>query len=74
MGDRVLRLKVSGMTCDGCRRAVMSAVLSVPGVQSVEVRLETGSVLVWGDDSLDDAVVTAAIEDAGFAVAPDFGA
>lgn len=74
MSGRQLRLKVSGMSCEGCRRAVFSAVMSVPGARGAEVRLETGEVFVTGDDGLNSAAVLAAIENAGFDVAPDCGA
>lgn len=74
MGERMLRLTVLGMTCDGCRRAVMAAVMSVPGTVDAEVSLETGRVIVRGDKSLDRVAVAVAIADAGFEIAPDIGA
>jgi len=74
MGEQVVRLRVLGMTCEGCRRAVISAIMAQRGVQTAEVSLESGQVVVRGDGSLDRAAVAAAIGDAGFDVAPDDGA
>jgi copper chaperone CopZ len=56
---------VPGMTCDHCTRAVEGAISSVPGVQSVEVDLETKLVTIRGD-ALSDTALRAAIEQAGY--------
>jgi copper chaperone CopZ len=74
MGEQVVRLRVVGMTCEGCRRAIISAIMAQPGAQSVEVSLESGQVVVKGDGSLNRATVAGAIADAGFDIAPDNGA
>ena len=39
-------LKVGGMSCEHCVRAVTDAVGSIAGVESVKVSLETGSAEV----------------------------
>lgn len=59
------RYLVDGMTCDHCVSAVTSEVTAVPGVSGVEVDLPTASVLVQGE-SLDDAAIRSAIEEAGY--------
>ena len=59
---------VPGMTCGHCRTAVSEEVSAVPGVESVEVDLETKLVTVRGD-ALDDAALRAAIEEAGYEAA-----
>lgn len=59
---------VPGMTCDHCKRAVSAELGSVPGVSAVEVDLDTKLVTVRGD-SLADAVLRAAIEEAGYEAA-----
>ena len=56
---------VPGMSCEHCTRAVGGALSSVPGVRSVEVDLETKRVTISGD-SLSDAVLRAAIAEAGY--------
>ena len=59
---------VPGMSCGHCKSAVEEAVGAVPGVEAVEVDLDTKRVDVRGE-SLDEAAVRAAIEDAGYDVA-----
>jgi copper chaperone len=59
---------VAGMHCGHCERAVRAGVAAVSGVASVEVDLETKLVTITGD-SLDDAALRAAIEDAGYEAA-----
>jgi copper chaperone len=64
----MLRLKVTGMTCGHCVRAVTEAVESVaPGTQ-VDISLETGALGIAGE--ADAGRVIAAIEDAGYAAEP----
>lgn len=45
----MLKLKVTGMTCDHCVRAVTSALRKVSNVQGVAVHLATGDVEIQGD-------------------------
>ena len=59
---------VPDMTCAHCKAAVGSELEAVPGVLEVEVDLETKLVVVRGD-GLDDAVLRAAIEAAGYEAA-----
>ena len=59
---------VTGMTCSHCADAVTSEVSAVPGVSSVDVTVETGTVVVHGE-KLDDQAVRAAIDEAGYEVA-----
>ena len=63
----MLRLSVSGMSCDHCVAAVTRAVRAVPGAAHVQVDLAGGEVTVGGDP--DPAAVRAAIEDEGYGVA-----
>ena len=57
---------VSGMTCEGCVRAVTAAIeRAVPGA-TVAVDLAAGRVTVDGGD---DSRIAQAVDDAGF----DFG-
>lgn len=59
---------VSGMTCDHCVRAVTDEVSGVEGVDSVSVDLASGRVTVESQGDVDDAAVTAAVEEAGYEV------
>jgi copper chaperone CopZ len=56
------------MSCDHCEQAVAGEVLSVEGVDGVDVDLETKLVTVSGA-MLDDTAIRAAIEDAGYEAA-----
>jgi copper chaperone CopZ len=59
---------VTGMTCAHCVAAVTEEVSAVPGVEHVSVTLESGTLLVRGDEVSDDAV-RAAVAEAGYTVA-----
>jgi copper chaperone len=58
---------VVGMTCGHCEKAVAEEVGQVAGVQSVDVSASEGRLVVRGDDSVADADVIAAVEEAGYA-------
>ena len=60
---------VTGMTCGHCVASVTEEVEEIPGVENVEVVLETGSLTITSSDPIDDAAVQAAVEDAGYALA-----
>ena len=62
--------KVVGMTCGHCVAAVTSEVSKLGGVTSVDVDLTTGIVAVESDHPVDPGSFAAAIDEAGFAVAP----
>ncbi len=61
----VITYRVPRMHCEHCKRAVTEEVSSVPGVESVEVELDTKLVVVRGE-SLDDRALRAAIDEAGY--------
>jgi copper chaperone CopZ len=60
--------RVPDMSCGHCREAVSRELLSVAGVESVDVDLDTKLVVVRGE-GLDDARLRAAIGDAGYEAA-----
>jgi len=60
---------VVGMTCSHCVGAVTEEVTAVPGVQDVDVDLDTGGLTVTSDTDVDDSAVRAAVEEAGYQVA-----
>lgn len=60
---------VTGMTCGHCVASVTEEVQEVPGVESVDVVLETGQVTVTSTEPLDEAVVRTAVEEAGYQLA-----
>ncbi|WP_433362367.1 heavy-metal-associated domain-containing protein [Streptosporangium sp. CA-115845] len=59
---------VKGMTCDHCVSSVTEEVTEVPGVTGVTVDLATGLITVDSDGPIDDAAITAAVEEAGYEV------
>ncbi len=63
-----IRYAVPDVSCDHCRAAVVREVSKVPGVETVEVDLETKTVTVTGEP-LDEAAIVVAIDDAGYEVA-----
>jgi len=60
---------VTGMTCGHCVASVTEEVQEVPGVEDVDVVLETGTVTVTSTAPLDEAAVRAAVEEAGYQLA-----
>jgi copper chaperone len=60
---------VTGMTCGHCVASVTEEVEEIPGVENVNVVLETGSVTVTSSEPVDDAAVKTAVEDAGYQLA-----
>ncbi len=60
-------LSVPDMSCDHCVRAISSEVAVVPGVETVDVRLQDKTVLVRGTAAED--AVRAAVAEAGYEAA-----
>jgi copper chaperone len=60
---------VTGMTCSHCVNSVSTEVQQIPGVTDVQVDLASGAVTVVSDQPLDDAAVSAAVDEAGYEVA-----
>ena len=60
---------VQGMTCGHCVSSVTEEVQEIPGVERVDVVLETGAVTVTRSEPLDDSAVRAAVEEAGYQLA-----
>lgn len=58
-------LKIEGMTCGGCVRAVENALGRVPGVSAVQVDLAAGSARVEAPGGEGPALVEA-VEAAGY--------
>lgn len=60
---------VAGMTCGHCVASVTEEILEIDGVDTVEVDLGTGSVVVGSAVALDEASVEAAVAEAGYRLA-----
>ena len=60
---------VTGMTCGHCVSSVTEEVQQIPGVEDVDVVLETGAVTITSAEPIDEAAVRAAVEEAGYQLA-----
>lgn len=61
---------VTGMTCDHCVRAVRGELEKLDGVTAVDIDLASGAVAVESSQPLDRALVAAAVDEAGYELAP----
>lgn len=61
------RIKIGGMSCQGCVKNITGVLSALPGVGSAEVSLEAGEAQVAYDaQTVSRAALLEAIEDAGF--------
>ncbi|KUK11167.1 MAG: Copper ion binding protein, putative [Clostridia bacterium 41_269] len=64
-----LELKVEGMACSHCKRAVEEALKTLEGVTSVEADLDSGKVYVFYEgDEMDLNSLKEAVKSAGYEV------
>lgn len=61
---------VQGMTCGHCVNAVESELAKIDGVTAVHADLETGVVAISSDAAVDTAAIAAAVDEAGYELAP----
>lgn len=66
----ITSVTVQGMTCGHCVNAVESELAEIDGVTSVRADLETGVVAISSDAAVDAAAIAAAVDEAGYEVAP----
>jgi len=62
-------LDVTGMSCTGCEANVEDALAEIDGVTSVSADHDADTVAVTSQDSVDEATIHAAIEEAGYETA-----
>lgn len=62
--------RVEGMTCGHCVAAVKEEVGALAGVAEVHVELDSGRLVVDSGDDLDRGTVAAAVDEAGYTLAP----
>lgn len=62
-------IKVSGMTCKNCERAVKDALLEVSGVTHVNVNLDDGNVTIDHSDDVDVPTFKEVVENQGYDIA-----
>lgn len=61
---------VTGMTCSHCENAVREEISEIAGVESIEVSAETGRLVITSAAPLEEAVVIAAVDEAGYEAVP----
>jgi copper chaperone len=59
-------ISVAGMTCGHCVTAVRQEIGKLPGVVSVDVSLETGTVRIQADPAPGREALKAAVDEAGY--------
>lgn len=60
---------VTGMTCSHCVGAVTGEVSQIPGVQDVQIDLESGRVTVTSEAPIDVETIRASVDEAGYELA-----
>lgn len=58
--------RVTGMTCGHCEMSVREEVTQIPGVDSIQVSAQSGTLVVTASTTVDDAAVLAAVDEAGY--------
>jgi len=61
---------VTGMTCGHCVSSVTEELTKIDTVRAVDIDLATGAVTVTSDSPVDEAEVRAAVDEAGYEIAP----
>jgi len=61
---------VNGMTCGHCASSVTEQLTKIDGVQSVDVDLASGNVVVTSENPLAREDVTDAVTEAGYELVP----
>ncbi|MBV9314104.1 MAG: heavy-metal-associated domain-containing protein [Pseudonocardia sp.] len=62
-------ISVTGMSCQHCVNAITEEISALSGVQSVEVTLSTGRVIITSDRELSGTEIAEAVTEAGYSVA-----
>ena len=66
----VTNVHVVGMTCGHCVSSVRAEIEQIDGVSSAAVDLDSGMVEITSEGPVDPALVAAAVDEAGYEVAP----
>lgn len=60
---------VTGMSCEHCERSVAEEVGNIAGVTVLEVSAAANKLVISSPEPVEDAVVFAAVDEAGYAAA-----
>jgi copper chaperone len=69
MTQQTQTFTVTGMTCGHCVASVTEEISELPGVEAVDVVLDSGAVTVTSSQPLEQQSVRAAVEEAGYQLA-----
>ena len=69
MTQQTQTFTVTGMTCGHCVASVTEEIGEIPGVESVDVVLDSGAVTVTSSQPLEEQSVRTAVEEAGYQLA-----
>jgi len=64
--SKTIELRIEGMTCGHCEMSVTKELSKLLGAQDVKVSSATGTATLSVEESVDDAQVEAAVEEAGY--------
>ena len=62
------KIKVTGMTCGHCTQSVTEELLTISGLNTVNIDLESGEVTIESDVDLVSDEINAAVKEAGYEV------
>ena len=62
------KIKVTGMTCGHCTQSVTEELLTISGLNTVNIDLESGEVTIESDADLISDEINAAVKEAGYEV------
>lgn len=62
----ILNLDVTGMSCNNCVKHVTQALMSISGIEEVNIDLPTGRVTVEGEIPSDHSVLIDALSEEGY--------
>jgi copper chaperone len=65
----ITTLRVTGMTCNGCKKHVDAALRGIEGVSAVEVDLAQGQAKIVHEETASVAAMIAVVNEAGFSAA-----
>lgn len=63
--------QVTGMTCGHCEGAIREEVSQIDGVTGIEVSAQTGRLSITSEQTVEDAAVIAAVDEAGYTAIRD---
>jgi copper chaperone CopZ len=64
--SKEIELKIEGMTCGHCEMSVTKELSKLPGAMGVKVSAQTGTASLSVAESVDQADIQAAVEEAGY--------